>query len=439
MLLVYSPEFTSRIGFAFKLVLGNILGVDLNITTSEEEFKKHTGPKFVYGNTSGLNAPCIPAADLLFEKGIHPPAIKVSQWNDLPIFFTIEGQNKLLPFDIFAASFFLATRYEEYLPHETDKHGRFKYQQSIAFKHGFLEKPLLNMWAEELKRSLQNLCPTLVFRASCFKFISTFDIDIAYAYKGRSLSRTIQATAKNLLKGEFKQILERWPVLAGALKDPYDTFALQQKLQQQYHFDQRYFILCGAYGPYDKNLNIETSPAQRSLIKQLAERCSLGLHPSYASDNHIHKLTAELHSLEEASGIPITSSRQHFLKIKFPDTYRSLVECGIKEDHSMGYPDHIGFRASICTPYPFYDLLTEQETSLMIYPFAVMDNTMKDYMGLKPDEAITKTKAIIDHIVNVNGLFISIWHNHSLNEDSQWKGWLNVYKETIKYSTEKSQ
>ena len=39
----------------------------------------------------------------------------------------------------------------------------------------------------------------------------------------------------------------------------------------------------------------------------------------------------------------------------------------------MGYPDTIGFRASTCTPFLFYDLDFEVQTPLMIHPYQLMD------------------------------------------------------------------
>jgi hypothetical protein len=43
-----------------------------------------------------------------------------------------------LPFDPLAATFYLVSRYEEYLPFIPDEHGRFPAKQSFAFSNGFL-------------------------------------------------------------------------------------------------------------------------------------------------------------------------------------------------------------------------------------------------------------------------------------------------------------
>ena len=73
----------------------------------------------------------------------------------------------------------------------------------------------------------------------------------------------------------------------------------------------------------------------------------------------------------------VTKSRQHFLAFELPTTYLKLIQSGILEDYSMGYASHLGFRAGICSPFRFYNLLEEKETDLVVYPFQVMDVTLQ--------------------------------------------------------------
>ena len=44
---------------------------------------------------------------------------------------------------------------------------------------------------------------------------------------------------------------------------------------------------------------------------------------------------------------------------------------------------YFGFRASICTPFYFYDLRIEElSNKLKVHPFSVMDATFKYYLKL---------------------------------------------------------
>ena len=117
---------------------------------------------------------------ILFEKGVVERNINISKYNDLVCFFLVK--NSTLSFDPFGATFYMLTRYEEYLPHIKDKFGRFEAKESLAYKHGFLNKPVVDQWAQILKLELIKKYPQLKFPTKKFKFINTIDIDSAYLY-----------------------------------------------------------------------------------------------------------------------------------------------------------------------------------------------------------------------------------------------------------------
>ncbi|MBK7967280.1 MAG: hypothetical protein IPK10_19725 [Bacteroidetes bacterium] len=118
----------------------------------------------------------------------------------------------------------------------------------------------------------------------------------------------------------------------------------------------------------------------------------------------------------------------------FPETYRNLLENDILEDYSMGYASEIGFRASICTPFNFYDLDLDVSTKLSLVPFMLMDGTMKDYMKLNPKESVQRAKELIDEVKAVNGTFVTLWHNQSVNDKEEWQGWRDVYEQIVAYA-----
>jgi hypothetical protein len=93
----------------------------------------------------------------------------------------------------------------------------------------------------------------------------------------------------------------------------------------------------------------------------------------------------------------------------------------------MGYSGQPGFRASICSPFYFYDLDIDKQTDLKIIPFAAMEATFKYYLKATPQEAIKEINELIDVVKLVNGTFVSVWHNESLSEQGLWKGWKEVY------------
>ena len=99
-----------------------------------------------------------------------------------------------------------------------------------------------------------------------------------------------------------------------------------------------------------------------SLIKQLGNTSTIGIHPSYASNKNSKMIGIEKQRLEHILGKSVHHNRFHFLKFSLPKSYQQLLAYGISNDYSMGYADQIGFRAGTCTPFNFYDLENEVQT-----------------------------------------------------------------------------
>ena len=146
-------------------------------------------------------------------------------------------------------------------------------------------------------------------------------------------------------------------------------------------------------------------------------------------------LTEEVQRLEGVLGERVTRSRQHYLMLHLPHTLRSMAAAGITDDHTMGFADQIGFRAGTSRPFPFYDLPAEEESSLMLHPFAVMDGTLKDYLRMDPLQAKQAVDLLIEKVRAVRGCFSSLWHNTSLTERDGWEGWKEVYLHLVNAAT----
>jgi len=336
------------------------------------------------------------------------------------------NRESILPFDIFAASFYLVSRYEEYLPHIRDNHNRFLASGSDAFQQGFLHKPLVNIWSLMIRDILLTKFPELKCVTPVYSFVSTIDIDAAYAYKNKGITRAIGGIIRAFQSKNYDEVRQRLKVLARIEHDPFDTFELQMRLQKKFSYPAIYFILLADYGPNDKNIPYNNRYFQ-NLIRYLADYAEIGIHPSYASSSQPALMVMETARLSKILKQEIEHSRQHFLKLTLPETYRNLINNDIIHDYTMGYADYAGFRASICTPFPFYDLDQDLPTNLVIHPFAVMDGTLKDYMKLSPEKATETINELISEVKRVGGTFMPLWHNQSLNNEDEWKGWLDVY------------
>lgn len=435
MLLIYTHKITHRNKYIFNLIFKDYLSIDFALTDNVEEFKNSTAPKLSYTINPIADELFFTSRNLLFESGITEQNISIFEYNNEKVFFAT-GKASALPFDVFAASFFLVSRYEEYLPHIRDEHDRFDAKDSLAFQNNFLQKPLVNIWALWIKNALKNKYPQLQFPERKYQFVSTIDIDNAYAFREKGFTRSIGGYLKAFSKFDINEIKQRTKVLLGLEKDPYDTYDFQLEILRKHKFKSIYFFLLGDYGVNDKNLPIESKKFQ-SLIKTLGDYADVGIHPSYGSNKSKEQLKKEVGRLSKVLHRDVTKSRQHFLKLTLPETYRNLIDLDIKDDYTMGFASQVGFRASICTPFNFYDLDMELETKLKIHPFAIMEGTLKYYMKVKPEDAMKKIKPLIDEVKAVNGDFMSLWHNDTLNNQNLWIGWQKVYQEMVEYASTK--
>ncbi len=430
MIVVYSDKISNRLTFTLNVIFKSILKVNYSLVNLETFNSCKDKVRINYSNRSLSNCISIKPHSILFETNLKKQSIKVDWIKDIPYYFKTDN-NSVFNYDIFASTFYIVSRYEEYFETELDSHNRFKAENSLAFKNNFLEIPVANLWALALKKEIAKKYTNITFPKLKYKFINTIDIDVAYAYKGKGLLRFIGGFIKALIKFNFTELKNRFNYIFKN-KDIYNTYYKIIKLQKKYNTENCYFINLGDPAKFDKNISYK-KPTLHKLIQQLTSctNSSIGIHPSYASNSNYQKIKIEKQRLEKITNKKITKSRQHFLKLKHPETYRQLIKYGITQDFTMGFADKVGFRAGICTTYPFFDILKNQEKELQITPFQIMDGTLNHYNNLTPDQAILKIKEIITVIKNNNGTFVSLWHNSSLSEKNEWKNWTKVYENLI--------
>nr|WP_196890656.1 polysaccharide deacetylase family protein [Aureivirga marina] len=429
MILVYSHKITPRLTYIFRHFFVRILQVPVSFTTNISEFVAFNGPKLTYAKQALGKEFFIRSHDLLFQQGIQDVEISMNSWDDIPCFFSTV--NSTIPFDIFAAGFYLLSRYEEYFPHKEDQYERFPANESLAYKSGFLELPVIDIWAFKFLKVLQDRYPDFEPKKREFNYISTFDVDIAFDYKHKGMIRTLGGTSRDILNLRIGKLIHRYLSIFGLKKDPFDAFDRILQIQERYNIKTLFFFQIGDYTTYDKNISA-TNTKFRSLIKSVSDYADIGLHPSYFTMRNGDKLKKEKNRLEKIVNRPVCKSRQHFLRLDLPETYQNLIDLEIMEDYTMGYASHIGFRASTCTPFYFYDLDYEIQTPLKVFPFAVMDATLRDYLKLKPKEAFRKMVAIKNEVRAVNGTLITLFHNEIFSKNERWKGWENMYEGFIK-------
>ncbi len=420
---------TPRLQYASYLVFDLLLGLKPVLHQDIALFNALEVPKINYSRLNIDKSFQIFPTDILFERDIKAFIPEHKEIDNTSYLFPTSHGN--IHFDPLAASFYVATRYEEYLPINKDKHLRFPAKESIQYKLHCLHLPIVQIWVAHFAAFLIKMFPSLKIKTLQRHFQPTFDIDMAWSYKEKGAYRNIGAGFRDLSNLKISALKERWSVISNQSKDPFDTFAYIEEQTTTKQLEPCYFFLMAKQSEYDKNIE-PTNTKFVQLIQDIASRNTIGIHPSYFSAKH---LDHEIKTLQQATGKAITRSRQHYIRLEFPNTYRYLIKNKIEHDYTMGYPDQIGFRNGLAVPTFWYDLKSDQQTTLVIHPFQIMDVSLKNYLSLSPDEAVVEVKKITDTIHEYGGTMISIWHNSSF--DQQWAGWEKVFEEILSYASKR--
>lgn len=417
MVLIYCETVTVRVRYVVQWIM-QLMGCDFSFAENRQEYDAFRGAKICYHSLfsdreGGL---CIQPAGLLEEEGIK---------SDIPLVGSAQGGYRLFEnssdtgFDIFSAVFFMISRYEEYWAYTPDKFGRFPAQQSLAFKNGFLEEPVVDSWIQELKQLLLKRFPELPLSIPAFKVIFTYDIDSAFKYRGRKGKDQLLAFGKDLVKFRIENGFKRLNVLVGKADDPWNIYQEVCTALEAKHIPGIFFFLAGKKSKYDRNVDLRC--IDKAVFEQILEHNEVGVHPSFYSSEMEELFSIEKTNLEHVLGKSVNKSRQHFLKFRLPETYQELIRAGIREDYSMAFPDRMGFRAGTSNPFNFYDLKQERKTDLVVYPSGCMDATFINYLEW---DAETMKQMMIEQAKKIKksgGYFIPIFHNQYLETETYRK------------------
>lgn len=417
---IESPSPRAR--YAADQLIGKLLGFTIRWVTNASELSPSAMPCLAYADATVPGAFHIrPAGDWASAtKAIPDP--EVQQRGELLLLYPTAGSD--LPFDPFAAAFFQLARVEEWRALPQDEHGRPLTSAMHAAKHGYLHRPIVDEWALLLVERWRSIDPRVAEPNRSYAQVATIDLDNGFKYLGREAWRSAGAWVRDAARGDWQAVSERIAVLGGSRPDP---FLLDEEVLQA--FDTCASRIIAFVLAADRTANDHAVPVEdarySSYLRALKSRMEIGLHPSYRSSVQDGLTQYERDRLARVIGETITQSRQHFLRFSTPETFRTAIALGFREEHSMGCHDRLGFRAGTCTPYIWYDLEQDEATSLTIHPFAVMDNTLREKLKLSPDDAVRDASRVIDAVKRVRGTFTGLWHESflaSTGKHSAWRG-----------------
>lgn len=425
MLLYHIERPSARAHHAVGHMLRVVLGWSARHVADPAALDTAQAPCLVYGDTPVSGAFRITPCGML-EQGAGllpngPPSAP----------FQVESGD--MPHDPFAGFFLRSTlAIEDGLPQ--DRHQRTDHNALMDVLQGTHLRPLVEEWAFDLAERWRSIDTRVPVPQRTYRHIATMDVDNGFMYLGREAWRTVGGAMRDLLRGGPALLKERIDVLLGRKADPYDIYALFRAMTEDPGTHRRIVnFLVASRGTWDHAVGTRSS-RMRDRMREVAAWAEVGVHPSYHSMEETASIDREKRRLEAVIGRPVSIGRQHFLRFAQPGTQRALLACGIREEHSVGFSDGIGFRAATCTPFHWFDRSREASTELLVVPFQIMDSAMAYRMRLDPDGAIAAGRAMVDVVRQVQGTLSCVWHERFLSDHGAERGWQRVVRTIIQHA-----
>lgn len=371
-----------------------------------------------------------------------PPGMDVPFSGEIPIIFWGAGvDEECAPFaeqrsdgaivinaDLVAASFFMLSRWEETVIENRDHYDRFPASASLAFKQGFLDRPLVDEYGIILSKWIQLLLPgwsPLDLHPTIFL---SHDIDSIRRF------RSIRSTARYILEELF--VRHNWRNLTGTLRGFVDvdfdpdvkSIKLLAEISDHHHLSSAFYFKTNDPSLFEIGYWKDNSLALHIIRDLLNSGFEVGIHPSHYTYQNMDMLSEEVERLKRVVGLSKIGGRQHNLRFKAPNTWRDWENAGLSYDATVGYADHCGFRCGTCKPFKPFDIGLNRELNIFELPLIVMDVTvMREFADTNQGKNYIMSYA--KRCKDVGGVFSLLWHNTSLM--GKWQHWAECYQTLI--------
>ncbi len=371
--------------------------------------------------------------------------------SDKKSIYNIDSQNNLLfEHDFFKSIFFVLSGYQEYNSNNLDEHNRFTYAGSIQEKLNFVHYPIVNYYFEMMIEGIEKFCTIHSFSFKRKKLFDNFgfflshDVDRIQFYSLRntlyrikqviglaSLNYSFSLTAKFILKGFIKLL---FPIF---INDPWWNFDYLIDLERKLGINSTYYFLSRHNKKIDSQYCFDDKKIKQLVSTLQSHNFEVGLHGSYYSylDNEL--MSNQIEGLSDISKERIVGNRQHFLRIKNPDTFMILQNLGIKYDNTLTFAEIDGYRNGYCYPFHPFDFNNNKMLDIWSMPLIMMEISVLNYSKGSIEVLSDKVNYHIEEAQKFGGLFSLLWHNCRLM-DEEYPGIEQFYPTLLKSIIDKN-
>lgn len=294
-------------------------------------------------------------------------------------------QDRHFAFDIFETIFFHISRLEEYQNTESSK--KISENQLLLINYELQTIPVVD-------HLIHIFFGALGIPSAPRKTSISLSHDADYLVKYHSTIQTLRFIG-SVAKHNFRMMaaaISNWLRTKFLHKiDPYQDW---DKILINRPIEKTIYFIVESDHPLDPGY-ISHSAIAKAVEISKSKNYKIGLHPSFNTWNNLAQMKKQKMILERIAEVNVETSRQHFLNFRFPNTLQILENVGIKEDSSLGYTHHFGFRCGTGFPFRLYNIEIEKTLDIIEKPLIWMDRAVWLYSEKNVNDFIFLTKDFV--------------------------------------------
>lgn len=325
--------------------------------------------------------------------------------------------------DIIGSIFFMLSRWEEYLPQEYDRFGRIIPSNNMAVKLGFSRRPVVDEWRVFIWDLLEKLDPSVKRPpAEGYRLNPTHDVDILY-FPTDVLNMLGDVKNTRNPAAPIKRFIHK---IKGT--NPYNTFDFLMDMSERRNVPSVFYFMADGKSKLDNKYR-SNDPFLKELVAKVRKRghC-MGLHPGFSTFNDVEEFIRQKEYVEDYTGQKITHNRQHYLRLRLPETLNVWEKAGIENDSSLGFTDGVGYRCGTGGSFPLFHVTERRTTNVVETPLTFMEVALRNYADLPKSrsESLAALRLFKAYSKKYQTPFTFLFHNSSF-DDIRWPGWQKLY------------
>ena len=369
----------------------------------------------------------------------HIQKLKLDTRNDLIVLFGDSQVKRTERFtycgaDIFASTFFMLTRFEEYFLANSCTTNKDIESRLLAVRENFYQRAVVNEYVGFLEDLLREYGILAEYEPKP-QVILSHDVDRCYLSSTSSMFKNVllRFIREHSIVNTWKYI-NQYFIYKRTGNNPFDTFDEFMNISEEFDLTDLFLFKATEYPEIGHTYSVKDNKVQMMIHSILERGHTIGIHPSEDSFNIQECLCEQVNRLKIAAGTEICFGRNHTLLNRI-ENLRLWEKAGIHYSSNCGFQYRNGFRSGCCRPYSVFDCTERRELDVVETPFLAMESVW--YRNrTHPEVFFADVAGLVDTAVKFNGTVCLNWHSNMFNMSSM-NPLKPFYRKIVQYAVKK--